>query len=66
MAKSIRCYCLMTAGGKMHCPLTTEKKTLENTFNFRVRGEQIIWVDIDENFVCKENRKDYCKDCPFK
>ena len=50
----------------MHCPLTTEREGLERTFNYQVRGEEIIEVEIDDTFVCKEERKDYCKDCPFK
>ena len=62
----VRCYCLQTREGKMHCPLTTDEKDLENTFNYRVRGEKIIWVDIDKYFVCNDERKDYCKNCPFK
>ena len=61
----VRCYCL-SRNGKMHCPLTTERKDLEQTFNYRVQGEEIIWVDIDKKFVCPEERKPHCKNCPFK
>ena len=50
----------------MHCPLTTERRDLEQTFNYQVRGEEILQVEIDKKFVCKDERKDYCKNCPFK
>ena len=66
MADTIRCYCIKTTKGNIICPLTTERKDLENTFNYRVRGDEIIWVDIDKSFVCKEERKAHCKNCPFK
>ena len=60
----IRCYCL-SKNGKMHCPLTQDRAELERTFNYQVRGEDIVWVDIDVNFVCHDERKEYCKSCPF-
>jgi hypothetical protein len=60
----IRCYCLSN-NGKLHCPLTTEREDLERTFNYQVRGEDIVWVDIDEKFVCTDKRTDSCKNCPF-
>jgi hypothetical protein len=50
----------------MICPLTTDRRDLERTFNYQVRGEEIIEVDIDNAFVCKEERTDRCKNCPFK
>lgn len=59
------CYCLLNHG-KLHCPLTTDRSDLEGTFNYRVRGEEIIRVEIDNNFVCQEERNDNCKNCPFK
>ena len=65
MAKTIKCFCLSDKG-KMHCPLTTDRTDLERTFNYNVRGEEILEVEIDKAFVCKEERKDYCKNCPFK
>ena len=62
----VRCYCLRDHNGNMHCPLTTDERDLMHTFNYFVRDEEIIWVDIDKSFVCKEERKDSCKNCPFK
>lgn len=62
---TIKCYCLSNRG-KMHCPLTTEREDLERTFNYQVRGEEILSVEIDDAFVCEEERKDRCKNCPFK
>ena len=50
----------------MVCPLTTDRSDLEKTFNYQVRGEEIIEVEIDDTFVCKEERKPHCKNCPFK
>ena len=50
----------------MHCPLTTERRDLERTFNYQVRGEQIVEVEVDEEFVCEEVRKKRCDNCPFK
>lgn len=63
--ETIRCYCL-SKNGNMHCPLTKDKKDLEQTFNYKVMGEEIMWVDIDKKFVCHEERKPSCKNCPFK
>ena len=62
----VRCYCLRTREGNMHCPLTTEREDLERTFNYQVRGEEIIWVDIDKSFVCTDKRSRHCVNCPFK
>lgn len=64
--KDVKCYCLQTREGYMHCPLTTERKDLERTFNYQVRGEEIIEVTIDSSFVCSEERKPDCINCPFK
>jgi len=61
-----KCFCLRTRSGMMICPLTTDRRDLERTFNYQVRGEEIIEVDIDNAFVCKEERTDRCKNCPFK
>ena len=61
----IRCYCLSN-GGRLHCPLSTDRRTLELTFNYQVRQENIVWVDIDKNFVCTDERKSSCEKCPFK
>lgn len=62
---NIKCFCLSNKGN-MHCPLTTERADLEHTFNYQVRDEEIIEVEIDPAFKCGEERKDYCKNCPFK
>lgn len=43
-----------------------EREDLERTFNYKVRGEEITEVEIDDAFVCEEERKDHCKNCPFK
>lgn len=61
----VKCFCLRSRTGKMHCPLTTDKSDLERTFNYQVRGEEIIEVGIDKAFVCKDERKAHCKNCPF-
>ena len=61
-----RCYCLRTRNGNMICPLTTERRDLEKTFNYQVRGDEIIEVEVDNDFVCNEERTDRCKNCPFK
>ena len=62
---TISCYCLSNHG-KMHCPLTTERKDLENTFNYRLHDEEILEVEIDKSFVCEDKRTSSCKNCPFK
>ena len=62
---TINCYCLSDKG-RIHCPLTTEREDLKRTFNYQVRGEEILEVGIDDTFVCNDERKDYCKNCPFK
>lgn len=64
--KTIKAFCLRTRNGKMICPLTTKREDLEKTFNYQVRGAEIISVEIDSTFVCKEEREDHCKNCPFK
>ena len=66
MEGTTKCFCLRTLQGKMICPLTTDRKDLEQTFNYQVRGDEIIEVEIDNGFVCHEERKNYCKNCPFK
>lgn len=66
MADTIKCYCLRTKEGKMHCPLSTDRASLRHTFNFMVRGEEIVDVEVDKAFVCKDERKSYCNNCPFK
>jgi len=63
---AIKCFCLQTRQGRMICPLTTERGDLERTFNYKVRGDEIISVEIDDVFVCKEKRTERCKHCPFK
>lgn len=67
MAKDnlIWCYCLNDRGNR-HCPLTTDKADLERTFNYQVRNESIEKIGIDPAFKCTDERKDYCKNCPFK
>lgn len=50
----------------MHCPLTTNREDLEKTFNYQVRGEEIMEVEIDSAFVCEEERINSCINCPFK
>lgn len=63
----IKCYCIkVRQTGNLICPLTTVRKDLENTFNYRVRGDEIIEVYIDKAFVCDNERKPHCKNCPFK
>lgn len=64
--KSVSCYCLSSKNGNLHCPLSTDKRSLELTFNYQVRGESIVAVEIDPSFVCDDERKPYCKNCPFK
>lgn len=64
--KTIKALCLRTRNGKMICPLTTKREDLEKTFNYQVRGDEIISIEIDSSFVCKEERKEHCKNCPFK
>lgn len=64
--ESVKCYCLQTRQGNMHCPLTTERRDLERTFNYQVCGEQIVEVEVDEDFVCEEVRTERCDNCPFK
>lgn len=60
-----KCYCL-SFRGNLHCPLTTDKSELERMFNYQVRGEAIQEVEVDNEFVCTNERKSYCKSCPFK
>lgn len=62
----VKCYCLVGKNNLPHCPLATNPKELETTFNHFVRGEEIIQVDIDDRFVCEEERKAMCESCPFK
>ena len=62
---TIRCYCLSDKG-KMHCPLSTDRSSLECTFNHQVRGEEILEVEIDDAFVCEKKRDKMCENCPFK
>lgn len=64
--ESVKCYCLKTRKGDLICPLTTEREDLSRTFNHQVLGHEIVKVEIDKGFVCKEERKDHCKHCPFK
>lgn len=64
--ETIKAFCLRTRNGNMICPLSTKREDLEKTFNYQVRGAEIISVDIDSTFVCKEERIDHCKNCPFK
>lgn len=64
---TVKCYCLKVhRSGNLICPLTTERKDLEHTFNYVVHGDEIMEVEIDDRFVCKEERKPSCKNCPFK
>lgn len=65
-SETIKCYCLQTRSGNMICPLTTDRSDLEKTFNYQVRGEEILEVEIDKSFVCTDERKPHCKNCPFK
>lgn len=64
--ETIKAFCLRTRKGNMICPLTTKREDLEKTFNYQVRGDEIISVEIDSTFVCKVERNDDCKNCPFK
>lgn len=60
----IKCYCLKGRSG-MHCPLTTNREDLEKTFNYQVRGEEIIEVEIDDSFDCQDEQTSSCINCPF-
>ena len=62
----VKCYCLRDKERGVHCPLTTDARKLEHTFNYFVRGEEIVQVDIDDSFVCEAERKAMCDRCPFK
>ena len=62
-AEVVRCWCY-SKNGEPHCPLTTDEQDLKRYFNYFL--EDIIWVDIDKSFVCHEERKEHCKNCPFK
>lgn len=64
-AEVVKCYCLMSLNGNLHCPLSTDVKYLENTFNTKI-GEIVVNVEINNAFVCYEERKESCKYCPFK
>ena len=59
----VRCWCY-SKNGEPHCPLTTDEQDLKRYFNYFL--EDIVWVDIDKSFVCHEERKEHCKNCPFK
>lgn len=61
---TIKCYCLSNRGN-LHCPLTTEPADLEKTFNYRVLDEDIVSVEIDDAFVCTNERNHSCAKCPF-
>ena len=64
---TVKCYCLkVRRTGNLICPLTTNPHDLEHTFNYMVQGDEIVTVEIDDKFVCKEERKPSCKNCPFK
>lgn len=65
MADTIKCYCLQGPRG-FHCPLVSDRSVLEQTWNYKVRGEAICEVEIDSTFVCKEERSTSCDSCPFK
>ena len=65
MADLVKCYCLEGSKG-YHCPLTTDRRDLELTWNYKVRGEAICEVEIDPAFVCGEERSTSCVHCPFK
>lgn len=63
---TVKCYCLKDKKRGLHCPLTTDARDLERTFNFFVRDEEIVQVDIDDSFVCEEMpRRAMCGGCPF-
>lgn len=65
--KYVKCYCLRKRKEKsMYCPLTTDVEDLKKTFNYQVRGDEIVEVEIEETFVCYAERKEMCKNCPFK
>ena len=50
-----------------HCPLVDldHKDELERTFNYQVRNEYIVELEISNAFVCKDKREKECKYCPF-
>lgn len=64
-AEVVKCYCIMEFNGNLHCPLSTDVKYLENTFNTLIGGV-VVNVEINKAFVCQEERKESCKYCPFK
>ena len=59
-----RCYCYFK-NNKPHCPLAGNEKDLQDLHLFNDFIEPVGWVDIDNSFVCKEERKEHCKHCPF-
>lgn len=62
-------YALSTTNGTdgAHCPLVSldHKDELEHTFNYQVRNECIIELEISNNFVCEDKGQEKCKYCPF-
>lgn len=58
----VRCWCF-SKHGEPHCPLTTNPNDLYGYFNKFF--EDIVWVDIDKDFVCEAERTEHCKNCPF-
>lgn len=64
-AEVVGCYCLIN-DGELHCPLTTEREDLEKTFNYKVRGERIAYIEVNKDFVCHNERNKDCEHCPFK
>ena len=61
----IKVYCLSNRGD-LHCPLSTDRRFLELTFNHQVRGEDIVELGIDPDFRCDMERRETCKNCPFR
>ena len=64
-----RVYALSTTDGVdgAHCPLVDldHKDELEHTFNYRVRNERILELEISNAFVCGDKGQKRCKHCPF-
>ena len=62
-------YALSTTNGAngAHCPLVSldHKDELEHTFNYQVRGEQIVELEISNAFVCEKKGQQMCEFCPF-
>jgi hypothetical protein len=62
----VKCHCLRAPNGSLICPLTTEVEDLKRTLNYHFHDYEIVDVEINKEFVCKQKRTEHCKNCPFK